>query len=284
MPRLKGSEVTGALVRPGSLWREIRMVEETGSTNADLLVQAQSGTREGTVLVAERQTAGRGRLGRQWVSHPGATLTFSVLLRPRDVPSSRLGWVPLLAGVATAAAVRRSAGVDAWLKWPNDVLASDAKLAGILAEASGDAVVVGIGLNVSQRRQELPVAGATSLLLESSAHGRDKGKTGPARLDREHLLVAILSDLAAWYSAWRDQEHPGDAAACGLREAYVSRCATLGRQVTVTLPGGRTLEGLATGIDPSGRLEVRAADNWTAVSAGDVTHVRPAAGNTGRGK
>ncbi|HEV3291948.1 MAG TPA: biotin--[acetyl-CoA-carboxylase] ligase, partial [Streptosporangiaceae bacterium] len=104
------------------MWREIRVVAETGSTNADLLAEARAGASEGLVLAAEAQTAGRGRLGRRWLSPPGAALTFSVLLRPRGVPPARLGWLPLLAGVAVAAAVTGAAALDTRLKWPNDVL------------------------------------------------------------------------------------------------------------------------------------------------------------------
>lgn len=133
------------------------MVPQTGSTNADLLEAARAGAAEGLVLVAEEQTAGRGRLGRTWSAPAGAALTFSVLLRPAGVPPTRLGWLPLLTGVAVAAAVRAETGVPASLKWPNDVLVGERKLAGILAEAHSDAVVVGVGLNVTLSRAELPV-------------------------------------------------------------------------------------------------------------------------------
>ena len=150
------TEITNVVVRPGGLWREVQVVGETGSTNADLLAQAGAGAAEGVVLVAEAQTAARGRLGRRWTSPPRAALTFSVLLRPRGVPPALLGWVPLLAGVAAASAVRAVTGVEATLKWPNDVLADGGKLGGILAERSGPAVVVGIGINVWQDRAGLP--------------------------------------------------------------------------------------------------------------------------------
>ena len=148
--------VSAGLVRPGSLWRAVRVVAETGSSNADLLAAAGAGAAEGTVLVAEAQTMGRGRLGRRWASPPRAGLTFSVLLRPAGVPAALLGWLPLLAGVAAAAAVSAVAAVDATLKWPNDVLAGEQKLGGILAERAGTAVVVGIGINVWQARADLP--------------------------------------------------------------------------------------------------------------------------------
>ena len=139
------------------------MVARTGSTNADLVAGARDGAPEGAVLVAEEQTAGRGRMGRSWLSPPRAALTFSVLLRPTDVPAARRGWLPLLAGVAVATAIRQVSALDAALKWPNDVLLRSGKLAGILAEQSGDAVVVGIGVNVSTARHELPAPAASSL-------------------------------------------------------------------------------------------------------------------------
>jgi BirA family biotin operon repressor/biotin-[acetyl-CoA-carboxylase] ligase len=261
--------VSAGLVRPGSLWREVRAVAETGSSNADLLAAAGAGTAEGTVLVAEAQTAGRGRLGRRWASPPRAGLTFSVLLRPDGVPAARLGWLPLLAGVAAAASVRAVAAVDATLKWPNDVLVGERKLGGILAERTGSAVVVGIGINVWQTRSDLPPdAAATSLALAAEAGVAGRGL-------RERLLAGLLDELGRWYGSWRDQASPGDADACGLRQEYVRRCATLGREVTVTMPGTEPVTGTASGVDAAGRLEVRTAGGMVAVTAGDVVHVRP---------
>src|SRR5690242_6197613 len=144
-----------AAVRPGGLWRTIEVVESTGSTNADLLARALAGEPEGTVLATEDQRAGRGRLGRTWITPPRAALTFSLLVRP-DVPPAKRGWLPLLAGVAVAGAITSVTGVETSLKWPNDVLAGPGKLVGILAEAAGDAIVVGIGVNVSTEQAELP--------------------------------------------------------------------------------------------------------------------------------
>ena len=271
------TEVSAGLARAGSLWREVRAVGETGSSNADLLAAAGAGLAEGTVLVAEAQTAGRGRLGRRWASPPRAGLTFSVLLRPVGVPAALLGWLPLLAGVAAAASVRAVAAVDASLKWPNDVLAGEKKLGGILAERTGTAVVIGIGINVWQARADLPPgAAATSLALVAGP-----GVTGPAADDgapglRERLLAGLLDELGRRYLAWRDQASPGDADACGLRQEYARRCATLGREVTVTMPGTEPVTGTATGVDRAGRLEVRTVRGLIAVTAGDVVHVRPA--------
>ena len=264
------TEITRDVVRAGSLWREVRVVTETGSTNADVLAMAREGAREGVVLAAEAQTAGRGRLGRRWTSAPRAGLTFSVLLRPYGVPAALPGWLPLRAGVAVAAAVPAVAAVEPSLKWPNDVLAGEAKLGGILAERSGSAVVVGIGVNVTHGRAELP-PGATSLLLELAPAG--PAPAGVAGL-RPRLLTAVLGALSSRYLAWRDQFSPGDADACGLRHEYSGLCATLGREVTVTLPGGKGIAGTAEGVDWAGRLEVSTARGVVPVSAGDVVHLR----------
>jgi BirA family biotin operon repressor/biotin-[acetyl-CoA-carboxylase] ligase len=260
--------LTEQIVRPGGLWREVSVAMRTGSTNADLAARVRDGAPEGLVLAAEEQTAGRGRMGRSWLSPPRAALTFSVLFRPVGVPPARRGWLPLLAGVATATAVRQVSGLDAQLKWPNDVLLGPGKLAGVLAEQSGDAVVIGIGINVSTDRDELPATGAaswpaTSLLLE-----------GSASLDRERLLGRILGEAERWYLAWRGTDPPGDPQASGLRAAYLSLCATVGRDVRVELPAGTACHGTATGIDADGRLVVATPDGQIAVGAGDVRHVR----------
>jgi BirA family biotin operon repressor/biotin-[acetyl-CoA-carboxylase] ligase len=266
---LRAEAVHAALAGCGSsgdadrFWTSIEVVAVTGSTNADLL---RRGGPEGQVLVAESQTAGRGRMGRSWVSEPGASLTFSVLLRPVAVPAARRGWLPLLTGVAVASAVRDVSGVAATLKWPNDVLAGSRKLAGILAEQSGDTVVVGIGLNVSTPAGALPdpPAGglrATSLLAEG------------ASVPREAVLAGILRQLAARYLAFRADP---DAARGGLLTEYRVLCATLGRQVRVELPGDRVLSGIAEDVDADGRLLIAGPGGTplTAISAGDVIHVR----------
>jgi BirA family transcriptional regulator, biotin operon repressor / biotin---[acetyl-CoA-carboxylase] ligase len=277
-PALDAARLNGALASGPGLWREVRVVEETGSTNADLLAEARSGTRAGLVLVTEAQTAGRGRMGRRWISPPRGTLTFSVLLRPAGVPAGQLGWLPLLAGVAAASALDRTAGVDARLKWPNDVLAGGAKLAGILAERWGEAIVLGIGINVFQRRGELPVPTATSLLLAAP-----EAAAGAAGADvRERLLIAVLDELARRYRAWLDQPRPGDADGCGLRAEYLCRSDTVGAAVTVMLPGGQSLTGTATGVDAVGRLELHTGTGLVRVSAGDVVHLRKAAAPAAR--
>jgi BirA family transcriptional regulator, biotin operon repressor / biotin---[acetyl-CoA-carboxylase] ligase len=255
-PPLNAADLAQALIRPGGLWREIRVVDATGSTNTDLLKAAEAGAPEGVILAAETQTAGRGRMGRSWVSPPRTAVILSVLLRPADVPASRRGWVPLLTGVAAVSALRRVAQIDAALKWPNDVLVRHNKLAGILAEQKGGAIVAGIGINVSAAAGP---AGTSATSLEAEG----------ALVPRDRLLAAVLGELEQFYLRWaRDPD------GCGLRQQYQSMCDTIGRAVRVELPGGRVLAGMAADIDAHGRLVVRTGDALTAVSAGDVVHVR----------
>jgi BirA family transcriptional regulator, biotin operon repressor / biotin---[acetyl-CoA-carboxylase] ligase len=261
----------------GGLWTSVTVVPSTGSTNADL---AAAGGPEGQVLAAEEQTAGRGRMGRSWVSQPGAALTFSVLLRPDPVPAERRGWLPLLAGVAVARAVRAVSGLPATLKWPNDVLITGNKLAGILAEqTSNGAVVIGIGINVATQADALPSGAgglrATSIAIEG---GRDTGdrEVGRGRLagetvSRQRLLAEVLRQLERPYVAFRGNPDPE---ATGLRAEYRTLCATLGRQVRAELPGGSTLTGEATDVDVDGRLLIAASGAVTPLSAGDVIHLR----------
>lgn len=260
-PPLRAASLRTGLLDEGSLFTDLRVVTETGSTNADVAAAARAGAPEGLVVSADLQTAGRGRDGRAWQAPPRSGLAVSVLLRP-PAPRETWGWLPLLAGVAVVAPLAPMTGLDLGLKWPNDVLVGGVrKLAGILAEVAGGAVVVGLGLNVSLRRDELPVEGATSLALE-----------GSRVVDRDPVLRAVLRELARRYRAFLAAD--GDAARCGLHEAYRSACTTLGRPVRASLPGDRLLEGEAVDVDPAGRLVVRTCAGVTTLAAGDVVHLR----------
>jgi BirA family biotin operon repressor/biotin-[acetyl-CoA-carboxylase] ligase len=182
--------------------------------------------------------------------------------------------------VSVASAVRAAAGVDARLKWPNDVLVGPAKLGGILAEAIGDAVVVGIGLNVSTEPGELPPPGPTgggtlpaTSLRALAAPGQAAPGQGAGSGDRERLLTEILAVFERWYQAWR--QAAGDPDRCALRAEYTRLCATIGLQVRVERPGNQLLSGLAVGVDPDGRLLVRVSSGAEVpVAAGDVVHLR----------
>lgn len=279
-PPLDVRRLRRALVTPYGPWNRLELHAQTGSTNADVAAAAREGEPEGLVVVAEQQTAGRGRLGRRWESPARAGITVSVLLRPGEADAARgwspvqptgYGWLPLLAGVALVGAVTKLAKLDAALKWPNDLLIDGAKCAGILAETVPDAagaasaVVLGVGVNVTTRRDELPVnpngPPATSLLL-----------AGAAVTDRDPLLRALLRGIAEWYARWRDAG--GDVEASGLRDAYLRHCATLQRPVRVLLPSGGELTGTATTVDQDGRLVVRTANGEHRVAAGDIRHLR----------
>ncbi len=210
--------------------------------------------------MAEEQVAGRGRLARAWQSPPRAGLTFSVLVAPA-VPVAQWGWLPLLAGLAAVDGIRAATDLETTLKWPNDVLAADGrKVAGILAErvdAGGiPCAVVGIGINVSTRADELPVETATSLVL-----------AGALQADRQTVLTAVLRSLAQRLVAWDD----GGAFA----EEYRVACSTLGQEVRVEMPARDPIFGSAADVDEQGRLVVLAPDGRrTAVAAGDVIHLR----------
>ncbi|WP_405732085.1 biotin--[acetyl-CoA-carboxylase] ligase [Streptomyces sp. NBC_00028] len=269
-PPLNVTALRRGLVREGGLWREVDVVQSTGSTNNDLVnLAAKGAAAEGSVLVAEEQTAGRGRLDRQWTAPARSGLFFSVLLKPAEVPVSRWGWLPLLTGVAVATGLSRAAGVDTALKWPNDLLVTvggqERKAGGILAERAGeDGVVVGVGINVTLREDELPVPAAGSLAL-----------AGAVSTDRDPLLRGVLRALEEWYGRWRAAG--GDPAVSGLQETYAAGCATLGRTVRAELPGDRSITGEAVAVDGDGRLVI-ATENGVQepVGAGDIVHLRPA--------
>ena len=263
-PALDGPALAAALTRDSGLWRSLEVVEQIGSTNAELIGRARNpeegGAPEGTVLVAEHQVTGRGRLDRVWTSPPRAGLTVSFLLRP-DVPAARRGWLPLLTGVALAESVAEISGVLPSLKWPNDLLAADGrKLAGILAESSGSAVVVGTGLNVSTTSDELPETG-TSLTRITAA-----------TVDRATVLLAFLRAVERRYRRWVGVL--GDPVSSGLAQDYLAWSSTVGTTVAVALPDGSTLEGVAQAVDWDGRLVVATAGGTVELASGDVRHVR----------
>ncbi len=243
-------------------WR-LEMQSATPSTNAVVAERARAGEDSGLVLVTEHQTAGRGRLDRVWETPAGSSLTFSVLLQP-DVPASDWPWLPLLTGYAIQAALADRLP-DVALKWPNDVLVDAAgegpgrKIAGILVERietdRGPMAVVGVGVNVDQTLDELPVASATSIALET-------GKP----VDRSGLLGQVLGSLHGLQGLLLDVD--------SLRGAYADVCVTLGRTVDVHLPGGSVRRGEALDIDTSGALVVGTEEGALTVAAGDVVHVR----------
>ncbi|MEP6760172.1 MAG: biotin--[acetyl-CoA-carboxylase] ligase [Sporichthyaceae bacterium] len=259
-PPLRERDLQRALLRDPGPWTSVRVVDSVGSTNAEVVALARAGAESGTVLIAEEQTVGRGRLDRVWAAPARSGLTFSVLLRPAEVAANAWGWFPLLAGVALAGALGPLTELDVRLKWPNDVLVAERKLAGILAERVEDALVLGVGINVSLRADELPVPSATSLLLE-----------GSAVVDRMPVLLAVLRSMGRLYGEFADAS--GDADASGLRSSYRGLSSTLGEPVRAELPGGRVVTGTALDIDESGRLVLQTSDGTQPIGAGDVVHL-----------
>lgn len=273
-PDIDGSAVHERL---DDLTGRLEVVARAGSTNAEL---ARAATTEPdrwpdfSVLVADHQETGRGRAGREWSTPAGTSLTVSYLLRP-GTPSSSFGWIGLLGALAVVRTLG-AFGLVARAKWPNDVLVDDPdgtvldgwgtgrKVAGILGEIAGDAVVLGIGVNVLQSRGELPVPWAGSLATLGAAYGERA---------REDVLVTLTHQLWLLDERWRAAN--GDAVAAGLVEEYAAASATLGRTVAVELPGGRVLAGVAQAVADDGGLLVRRGDGEVElVRTGDVHHVR----------
>jgi BirA family biotin operon repressor/biotin-[acetyl-CoA-carboxylase] ligase len=269
------------LLLPVGPLSRLGIVAETGSTNADLaaaLTVHPEDWPDLSVLIAEHQEAGHGRVGRSWETPARAAVTLSVVLRPIGVPDAAFGWLPLLAGTATAAAIREVSQLRAVVKWPNDVLVEPPglaelegwgrrrKVAGILAEVvatpTGPVVIVGIGINVSQTASELPVESAISLAMAA-----------PVPTSRDALIRVLLQSVGERYLRWSAAR--GDAGESGIAAEIATACATLGERVTIDRPGGKTLIGVAESLSGSGALRV--VDDAGAVHevlAGDVRQVR----------
>ena len=266
-PPLSAAALRRALVADhmaGNWVRDVVVSASTASTNADLLAAAQRGAPEGTIHTTDMQTAGKGRLDREWQAPPASSIAVSILVRPSHIPAEQWSLLPLLTGLAVDAALGEI-GLNPSLKWPNDVLVGERKIAGIKIDLArtdsaetdsartnnASAAVIGIGLNATLTTAELPVPTATSLLL-----------SGADTSDRTVVLRRLVRNFVALYTHWNR---------AGLLESYSSRCSTLGRQVRVELPGEKTVTGVAREIDSGGRLIV----DGTAVASGDVIHVRP---------
>lgn len=277
--------LTPAAALAGTRFADVRWRAETGSTNADVLELARQGEPEGIVVVADHQTAGRGRRGRTWEAPAGASLMATVLLRP---PARVAGLTTMAVGLAAVEAMAACSGVVARLKWPNDLVwpgdgsGDDRKLAGILAEADWPAgsaiaggwsplgpaervvVAVGIGINVAWGDAMPEELRATAVALDAL--------TAPAAApDRAELLVALLAHLDRWYGVLL-----GPDGAAALRAAWEAGSATIGRRVRVDL-GTDDVVGTAVGVTDEGHLVVEAVEGGRrTVSVGDVVHLRPA--------
>jgi BirA family transcriptional regulator, biotin operon repressor / biotin---[acetyl-CoA-carboxylase] ligase len=243
----------------------IRYLPVTGSTNTDLFAMAEHGAPEWTVMVAGSQEAGRGRMGRTWVStDPGDSLLASILLRPEMAPSDA-PLLSLLAAVSMVEACREACGMEVRCKWPNDLVVRDRKLGGILAEATVkggrlEYVVVGTGVNVGQRPDDFPEElrqAATSAAIEGG------------RTDVPALLTGYLSALKRAY------DPTGAALRQDVLPRYRAACDTIGREVSALTTEGRRIEGLAIEVGESGELLVRPPDGSVErVGFGEIEYLR----------
>jgi BirA family transcriptional regulator, biotin operon repressor / biotin---[acetyl-CoA-carboxylase] ligase len=251
----------------------LRILDSAGSTNDVLAELSRDGSEPSfSTVVTLDQTSGRGRLGRVWTAPSGKTLAASVLVRPGVIAGHTafpFGWIPLLAGAAMCVSVDALIGEGrTGLKWPNDVQVDGLKVCGVLAELvpTGDAVIVGTGVNLTLTEAELPVPTATSLALA----GVD--------LPGDDLVDRVLAGYLAALREFVDRlvAADGDETTSGVHRLVSEWCRTIGREVRVSLPSGKDLFGVATGLDPTGRLLVRTegTDEIAAVAAGDVTHLR----------
>jgi BirA family transcriptional regulator, biotin operon repressor / biotin---[acetyl-CoA-carboxylase] ligase len=239
--------------------KEILIYPEISSTNTRAMEMAWDNAHEGTVVIAERQTSGKGRLGRKWIS-PKGNLYFSVILRP-DIPLHKAPLITLMGAVAVASGIRKVCQVHAEIKWPNDVLISGKKVCGLLTEMSAEQdrirhIVLGIGVDVNMDLEVLPTdvrTLTTSLMSETSQ-----------KINRNALLKEIFREIDQWYQVLL--QDPAE-----VLKAWEKFNMTLGSRVTIS-GAGEALEGLAQGLDTEGRLIITLDDGTTrTVAAGDVT-------------
>lgn len=229
-----------------------------GSTNDVAKEAARRGAPEGTLVIAEEQTAGKGRLGRRWLASPGTSLLMSLLFYP-DLAPSQAQRLTMLCSLAVVEGVRIVTGLRLQLKWPNDILINYKKVGGILTETGVtgghlDYVIVGIGLNVNLEVSRIPEIAATATSLE-----QELGRKVP----RLRLLQETLKKIEGRYQRLKAGESP--------HEEWASNLVTLGRRVQVTSPAGQE-EGWAEGVDEDGALILRRGDGSTVlIAAGDVT-------------
>jgi len=251
-----GEELLSAALDPAEInrlitpyWR-VSVVELTGTTQGDLVQRVRDGNAQvGDVLVADFQTAGRGRLDRSFDAPPGTALLFSFYIEPQRNRDD-WGWISLIAGYSVAQSLH---AFHATVKWPNDILIGDKKVSGLIAEVVGDGVVIGIGVNVAMEQDQLPVETATSLLIE-----------GGVDLTRDEILCEILEEFEEHFVQW-------DQGIDEVQPLYMHLSATLGKDVRVDYPGGGSHLAVAESISDIGALIL---DDGTHVQSADVIHLR----------
>ena len=251
MEHLDIAEIISAL--DPSYWR-VRHFDVIDSTQISLVAQVVQGVAApGDVYLAEFQSAGKGRANRNFTSQPGDGVLLSTVIAAHTQPENRWGWIPLITGVAACAAIFKSTGINAQLKWPNDLMIGDEKVGGIIAEKINEKVVVGIGINCLQTAENLPAPGATSLQLHTDE-----------KVDRTKLVIALLESLKSISEEWEKKPLP-------IENKYRQLSATLEQSIRVVLPDGSESTGRAVAISSNGALVL--ADGRELIAA-DVTHIR----------
>ncbi len=257
-PRIYSKEELQSGLQTKILGRRLFVFDEIDSTNSCAKALADTGMEDGTVVIADHQNAGRGRLGRAWLADPGSSLLFSIILRPR-IAQAHIGLLPLFAAAGVAMAVEDATAKKVECKWPNDLVLSGRKFCGILLESliadeSLDYAVVGIGLNVNQKAFQAELKkSATSLLNET---GKEH--------DRRHLFQQILKSLDMIYGGVRKDDFSASL------QAWNERARMFGQSVTLT-QGDQAFTGIARQIADDGGLVIETPAGKQTFYAGDVT-------------
>jgi BirA family biotin operon repressor/biotin-[acetyl-CoA-carboxylase] ligase len=252
----------------GRMGRPIRHLASVGSTNEEASAWAAGGAPEGALVVADEQTAGRGRWGRTWLSSPGASLTFSLVLRPA-VPTDRLGLLPSTVGVAVAEAIEELTSLAVSLKWPNDVTFEGRKLAGILVETRVEgshvaSAIAGVGVNIGWKENDVP----DEIAERASSLAIELGAEPPGR-------AALIASILSWFEPLYDSLTSGPGVD-EILERATARSELIGREVAIRRVDGTASTGRAMRLLPSGALEIAVGDELHAIEAGEVERARPA--------
>ena len=240
------------------LWQNAIVKDEVTSTNDIARELVASNIEEGTFVLANFQTKGRGRQNRSWEAPKNSSIFISIVLKPNS--EKNLGWIPLLVGLALHKALEAETRKDIKIKWPNDLVlvenSQEFKFAGILVERIKNQVIVGVGINFDQEKEELPVSNASSLkqILQSS-------------MTKESVIAAFLTELSA---RWLEENNATTWPTPSLVRDYKTNCITLNKKITAQLPGGEVINAQAVDISQTGELVVKTDDGTRSLSSADI--------------
>ncbi len=240
------------------LWQNAIIKDEVTSTNDIARELVASNTEEGTFVLANFQTNGRGRQNRNWEAPKNSSIFISIILKPNN--EKNLGWIPLLVGLALHKALEAETRKDIKIKWPNDLVlvenSQEFKFAGILVERIKNQVIVGVGINFDQEKEELPVSNASSLkqILQSS-------------MAKESVIAAFLTELSA---RWLEENNASTWPTPSLVRDYKTNCITLNKKITAQLPGGEVINAEAVDISQTGEIVVKTDDGTRSLSSADI--------------